>query len=453
MKAIKKTFQLSTLALALTTGYALAATDAVPTAAHDKKLTPVGAEIAGNKDGSIPAWTGGLKPSEGAMKADGSLENPFVGEKPLFTITAKNVEQYKDKLTPGQQAMFKRYPDTFTMAVYPTHRTASYPQKIYDASSKNHGAVKLAANGNGLSAEYFEGVPFIAPNNALEVIWNHVTRYRGGSFDRESSNFTVQANGTYQQTGYRDVAHFASNIEGWKPDSNILFYYKSKTLRPARLSGEVLLVHETLDQDAESRKAWKYLPSIRRVKRAPTVAFDNPRSNSQNLKTSDNYDMFNGSPKLYDWELVGKKEIYIPYNNYALMDKSVKVEDLIKPGHLVSDKVRYELHRVWEVKAKLKKGMRHVYSARTLYMDEDTWQVVASDQYDGQGNLWRVGLGYSVQYNPAQVHWLAGEGLYDLPSGRYVLEGMVVDTKGTTEFDTAASKKDYTPAAIRRWGK
>ena len=452
MKNIKKTFQLSALALALTTGYALAASETVPTAAHNKKLTPVGAELAGNKEGSIPAWAGGLKATAGAVKSDGSLSNPFAADKALFTITAKNVEQYKDKLSPGQLAMFKRYPDTFTMTIYPSRRSASYPEKIYDANSENYGKVTLAAGGNGLT-DYVEGVPFLEPKNGLEVAWNHVTRYRGGSFDRQSRNFTVQASGSYQDSLYHDIAHFAPNISGWTPESNILFLYRAKTLAPARLSGEVLLVHETLDQETEARKAWKYLPSIRRVKRAPTVAFDNPRANSQNLKTSDNYDMFNGTPKLYDWELVGKREMYIPYNNYALMDKSIKIEDLIKPGHIKSDLVRYELHRVWEVKATLKKGMRHVYAARTLYMDEDTWQVAVADQYDGQGGLWRVGLGYQVQYNPDLVPWLAGEGFYDLPSGRYVLEGMSVGTKSPAKFNTLAKKKEYTPAAIRRWGK
>ena len=80
-------------------------------------LTPFGAEKAGNADGTIPEWTGGLATNAAAVDSRGFLANPFAGEKPLFTITAQNVDQYKDKLTPGQLAMFKRYPDTYRMPV------------------------------------------------------------------------------------------------------------------------------------------------------------------------------------------------------------------------------------------------------------------------------------------------------------------------------------------------
>ena len=65
-------------------------------------------------------------------------------------------------------------------------------------------------------------------------------------------------------------------------------------MAPARLAGEVLLVQETLDQSIENRRAWVYNPGQRRVRRAPNVAFDNPGTNSDNLRTSDQFDMYNG---------------------------------------------------------------------------------------------------------------------------------------------------------------
>ena len=72
-------------------------------------LTPVGAERAGNADGSIPPWTGGLTEFPAGYVEGERLVDPFADEEPLFTITAENVDQYADKLTPGQIAMFKRY--------------------------------------------------------------------------------------------------------------------------------------------------------------------------------------------------------------------------------------------------------------------------------------------------------------------------------------------------------
>ncbi|MGE5245884.1 MAG: DUF1329 domain-containing protein, partial [Betaproteobacteria bacterium] len=80
-------------------------------------LTPIGAEKAGNKDGTIPAWTGGLcSPPAGWTPAQGYVD-PFASDKVLFTITKANAAQYKDKLAPGALAMLEKY-DTFKMPVY-----------------------------------------------------------------------------------------------------------------------------------------------------------------------------------------------------------------------------------------------------------------------------------------------------------------------------------------------
>ena len=157
---------------------------------------------------------------------------------------------------------------------------------------------------------------------------------------------------------------------------NVIIFFKEKTVAPARLAGRVLLVHETLDQEKENRKAWVYNPGQRRVRRAPNVAFDNPRSGSDGLMTSDQYDMYNGSPQRYNWELVGKREMYVPYNAYKVHSDKLKYKDYIKPLHADPEYLRYELHRVWVVEATLKEGMRHQYKRRTFYIDEDSWQIV-----------------------------------------------------------------------------
>ena len=451
MKNAKKLMQLSAVALTLAASVTMNST-AGTVDPSKAMLTPVGAEWAGNKAGTIPSWQGGLDAQAGGVADDGSLKNPFAADKPLFTITKDNIEQHKDKLTAGLRAMFKRHPDTFSMTIYPTRRSASYPQSVYDETTAHLGKTTLVEDGNGLDG-YISGVPFVQPHNGLEVIWNHLTRYRGGSFDRTSSAIMVEANGKYQETVNQDIYHFTSYVKGWEGDDNILFYWKQKTLAPTMRTGEVLMAHETIDQAAEDRKAWVYLPVIRRAKRAPSLRFDTPRPNTHNTKTSDNYDMFNGSPQQYGWELVGKKEIYIPYNNYKLTDKTLKTEDIARKGHLKSDLVRYELHRVWEVKAKLKSGMRNIYSERTMYVDEDTWQIALADHYDSRGDLWRVGMGFEVQYNPVQVPWLAGEALYDLRSGQYVIEGLTATTSKPVEFNHLATLREYTPSEIRRWGE
>ncbi len=416
-------------------------------------LTPFGAEKAGNADGTIPAWTGGLATNAAAVDDRGFLANPFAGEKPLFTITAQNVDQYKDKLTPGQLEMFKRYPDTFRMPIYTTHRSVTMPAEVAEATKTNALNTNMVQNGNGLE-KFTVANAFPIPKTGLEVIWNHITRYRGGSVTRHVTQATPQPNGSYSLVYFSDEFVFPTKLKDYdasKP-SNILFYFKQKVTAPSRLAGNVLLVHETLDQIKEPRMAWLYNAGQRRVRRAPQVSYDGPGTAADGLRTADNLDMYNGAPDRYDWKLHGKKEMYISYNNYELDSPKLKYDDIIKAGHINQDLTRYELHRVWHVTATLKAGERHIYAKRDFYIDEDSWQAAAIDHYDGRGNLWRVGVAHAMHYYNKQVPWYSLEALYDLQSGRYLALGMKNEEKKAYEFGSTAVSGDFTPAALRQAG-
>ncbi len=416
-------------------------------------LTPFGAEKAGNADGTIPEWTGGLSTNAAAVDGNGFLGNPFAGEKPLFTITAQNVDQYKDKLTPGQLAMFKRYPDTYRMPVYTTHRSVAMPAEVVEATKANALNTNMVQNGNGLE-KFTVANAFPIPKNGLEVIWNHITRYRGGSVKRLVTQATPQTNGSYSLVYFNDEFVFPNKLKDYdasKP-SNILFYFKQKVTAPSRLAGNVLLVHETLDQIKEPRMAWLYNAGQRRVRRAPQVSYDGPGTAADGLRTSDNLDMYNGAPDRYEWKLNGKKEVYISYNNYELDSPKLKYDDIIKAGHINQDLTRYELHRVWHVTATLKTGERHIYAKRDFYIDEDSWQAAAIDHYDGRGNLWRVAEAHALQYYNKQVPWYSLEALYDLQSGRYLALGMKNEEKQSYEFGSVATSGEFTPSALRQSG-
>ena len=62
-KTTKKLWQSGILTLSLLATSVMAAVSPDEAAKLGNTLTPVGAEMAGNADGSIPAWTGGLSPS------------------------------------------------------------------------------------------------------------------------------------------------------------------------------------------------------------------------------------------------------------------------------------------------------------------------------------------------------------------------------------------------------
>ncbi len=301
-----------TFALSLFAASVMAAVSPEQAAKLGNELTPFGAEKAGNAAGTIPAWSGGLPTNAAKVDERGFMDDPYAGEQPEFVITAQNMEQYKDKLTPGQQAMFKRYPDTYKMKVYKTHRSATMPQEVIDATKDNAVQTNLVQGGNGL--EHFKVAnAFPIPQNGLEVIWNHITRYRGGSVKRKVTQATPQANGSYSLVYFDEQFVFPNKLKDHDPSkpTNILFYFKQSVTAPARLAGNVLLVHETVDQIKEPRMAWLYNAGQRRVRRAPQVSYDGPGTAADGMRTSDNLDMYNGAPDRYNWELHGKKEMYI----------------------------------------------------------------------------------------------------------------------------------------------
>ncbi|WCM54053.1 DUF1329 domain-containing protein [Pseudomonas sp. WJP1] len=441
----------SALTLSLLATSVLAAVSPQEAAQLGTTLTPLGAEKAGNADGSIPAWTGGLKP--GAAPLDrGFLGDPFAADKPQFVITAANVEQYKDKLTPGQLAMFKRYPDSYKIPVYKTQRTAANPQEIYEIARKSAVTTQLINEGSGLEnfsqTRYY---PFPIPRSGVEVYWNHTNRYRGGNMQRQAAQAAPQTNGSYSIVEYQDELAFPQLMEGIEAGQadNVLYYYKQEITAPSRLAGSVVLIHETIDQVKEPRLAWVYNAGQRRVRRAPQVAYDGPGNGSDGMRTADNTDLMNGAPDRYDWKLIGKKELYIPYNNFKLQSPKLKYDDIIKPGHINQDLTRYELHRVWHVEATLKPGQRHVYAKRDLYFDEDTWQIAEVDHYDGRGQLWRVGEGYGANDYERGAAGYAMMGIYDLIAGRYNVLAMINESKQAPLFGKSAKMTDFTPAALR----
>jgi hypothetical protein len=447
----KSALAIAASAAVLGAGMAGAEVSSGKAAALGNSLTPMGSEKAGNAAGTIPEWTGGIRSAPSGYRAGRDHIDPFAGDKVLFQITPANYKQYADKLGAGQQAMFAKYKD-YRMDVYPTRRSASFPQRTYEFTKRNATQCKLIANGEGIQ-NCAEGFPFPIPNNAYEAIWNHKLKYKGLSVRSFSNQAAPTASGAFT------LVRLQEEILGlyYKPGNtseninNNLLYFKQDVLAPPRLAGGVLLVHETLNAKAQPRQAWVYNPGQRRVRRAPNVAYDNPGTASDGLRTNDMTDMFNGAMDRFDWKLVGKKEMYIPYNCYKADSSSTKVSQLIKPGHINPDFIRYELHRVWVIEATLKPGQRHINSRRTFYLDEDSWQIVGIDHYDGQKQLWRYSEALPINYYEVPTLWTTLETHYDLKTGRYI-SGLLDNQDKPRDFSFQSTPADYSPQNLRDSG-
>ena len=354
-------------------------------------LTPLGGERAGNKDGSIPAWDGGYTTVPAGFKAGDKRADPFPNEKPVLKISAANVGQYADKLSEGIQALIKKYPDSFNVQVYPTHRTAAEPQWIYDNTLKNATKAKLSQDGLTIEGAY-GGTPFPIPKTGSEVMWNHLLVWRGESVEYKfqvwvggsdgKNSLAVEAKEDHQ------FPYYYKDGSGDKGENGEIILLRQLQVAPPFKAGEQILVRDPIALGTKSRQAWQYLSGQRRVRRAPTIGFDTPDFVASGQNYFDEVFMFVGSLERYQWKLLGKKEIYVPYNNNRFAQ--AKTEEVLAPHHLNPDKLRWELHRVWVVEASLTPGKRHVVPKRRLYVDEDSWNVLLADGYDAEGKLWRV---------------------------------------------------------------
>jgi len=418
-------------------------------------LTPMGSVRAGNADGTIPEWTGGIMREDwpqGYEPGD-RHPDPFGDDEPRFVITADNYQEYADQLTPGHIAAFERYPESYRMIVYPTRRSASFSDRIYEMTRQNASTGRLVANGEGVE-NVAEGFPFPLPQNAYELIWNHKMKYKGTGGVRYWNQVVPTSGGSYQLIRLREEFLGLYYVQGntIADTNNILLYFFQEVESPARLAGNILLVHETLNQSAQPRQAWVYNPGQRRVRRAPNVAYDNPGTASDGLRTNDMTDMFNGAMDRFNWEIVEKREMIIPYNSYKAHSGDLEPDDLVTPGHLNPDHLRYELHRVWVVEATLREGTRHINSRRTFYLDEDTYQIAVINHYDSRGDMWRLSEAHTINFYEVPTFWATIESSLDLQSGRYIANG-IDNGDPVNTFNETLNPSDYTPQALRARGR
>jgi hypothetical protein len=389
-------------------------------------LTAVGAEKAGNTDGTIPEYAGGIKPPADFKPGSGFRPDPFANEKPHLVITGKDAAAQADKLTEGTKELLKRYP-TMRLDVYPTHRTVAVPQRVLDNTLKNATGAKTIEGGVALE-NVLPGYPFPIPKTGSEAIWNHLLRYNGLGYDNARyDNWNVDAAGVPTLAVTADV-NWAWPIYDPKKTGTInptdpYWYSKLQYVGPPRRNGEALLLIDAVNPVKQPRKVWQYLPGQRRVKLAPDLAYDTPNPGSAGAGTYDDVSVFNGAIDRFDWKLIGKKEMYVPYSNYRLTYHK-PVSDITKPNHLNPDFVRWELHRVWVVEAMLKPDKRHIYSKRVFYLDEDSWTALASDQYDARGQLYRSSFAFPSYSYDVQAPFADTFAIYDFSSGVYNITGL-----------------------------
>ncbi len=372
-------------------------------------LTPTGAEQAGNAEGSIPAWTG-------------TAAAPPADEKPILVITAENWRRYQSRLPEGQKALFARDPD-YRLEVYPTHRTAILPHTVYDAIFANAIRAHLVHDGgtDGVSGAA-GGVPFPIPQSGTEAVWNHLLAFWGAAREDRVRNYFMAADGVLTLTNqYRELVDFPYYAPGVTPETVGDFYFLRREISdgPAGMAGRGYLLWQPLDQTKRPAEAWQFLPREHRVRKSPLLSHDTPTPDGAGIESFDDYYIFSGAPDTYVFTLVGKTEMYVPYNNNRFYQRPISA--LAGPRHLNADAMRYELHRVWVVDGVLAPGKSHLVPHRRLYLDEDSWFAVYADCWDAEGRLWKFSHATMPLIADLPAVVLGSQLTYDLQSGGYFI--------------------------------
>jgi hypothetical protein len=417
------------------------------------KYTCMGAERAGS-DSGVAEYTGKyLGTWPGQSKKHGFEPGPYKDEKPLFTITAQNMAQYADRLTEGQKALLKKYPQAYKMNVYPSHRDFRFQDWVCDTVKKNAVTSELVDNGLGVTGTS-GAIPFPFPSSGLEAIWNVINPHRAWTESAITDIADVYANGAIAWGRNK----FMTLNPGNHPEKRGSFtdkvnaYFYTSYLLPERDKGFTAVGYQPNNFANAGTHSWQYLPGIRRVREAPQVGFDYPVPPG-GLRTVDDDYVFNGSPERYTWKLIGKKEVYLPYHNFRMNDPAVKYKDLIKPSTVNPDYVRYELHRAWVIEGYLKDGVRHIYKKRTIYADEDSWLALWGDNYDAREQLWRTSF-VAYFYSQESKTFHRGASIYhDLSSGAYEA-GYLTNEAGNNwwRVNIPLTPSQFTPEAAAKGG-
>ena len=449
MSTLYRTLLPATLAAALGTAFvpALSAATAEDAAKLKSDLTPLGAEKAGNKDGSIPAWTGGHTTPIPGDKPGGRRGDPFKDEKPLFSITAKNLDQYADKLSDGQKAMLKKYPGTYRIDVYKTHRTGAAPQWVYDNTFKNATRAKL--NGDVVEGAY-GGIPFPVPKSGAEVMWNHMLRWRGTSvsFDINQYQLTTDGKAVMTTDGRVDQQmpyYFQDGSPEQFAKSDVFWQVRLLNAGPPIRAGEAIVGHENLD--GSKSQGWVYLTGQRRVRKLPNPCCDTPTPATAGVMSFDEIEIWTGRLDRFDWKIAGKKEMFIPYNGNRFLQPRSDAEVMAK-NHLNPDHVRWELHRVWVVDAALRQGQRHQAPKSRYYCDEDTWNCVLADRWDANGQLWKTLWAQTFVAPDLPGSPIGSFGFNDLVSGAAFVSNLYNSKAGQYAVKPRFPEDHFTPDAM-----
>ena len=414
-------------------------------------LTAVGADAAANADGTVPAYTDGLRAfsARRTPKLGERLDHPYAADAPQFTIDRRSMRQHAALLSAGHQRLMRTHAD-FRMAVYPSRRSVSFPPAIEQASRSNESVTRL------VNADEIEGVtmgvPFRRPKTGVEVIWNHRLRYRGQANDWVFNRGVRHESGDLElsQARWQFQTHYNRLSSDGVEARDDMIYQSLMFLEPAEVYPRYQnVMHESLSPGVTRRKLWG---GISPRSKTFLVTGDNDALGifSRKIRFGDMFDVFSGITDAYVYKLVGKREMIVPYNAFAFaVDVGLRPEDVLTPDHLNPDFTRYERHRVWVVEANVRQGKGHTFDRRVFYVDEDSWAILMVDCYT-DGELVRFQEGHLLPVYPTESVAYAPHVVYQFDIPRYFATRLPLNARPPRFDDPEVLSARINPSALRK---
>ena len=389
------------------------------------------------------------QPISGYDHNENNYPDPFSSDEIVFTIDKSNFQNFTETLlTSGQKEMFRTYPETFKMNIYPSRRSCSVPSEVIELSNEN---AQLIDEGEGIIGTV-GSIPFPKPKEALHHVWNHILRYRGVDIYGSSPFYLVDPDGRiYYGAGEAIARNY------WNPfiknDKGLQGKLMTKVTHPPRLADASLLVIESLNAFQTPRRAWAYNPGTRRVRRAPDIAYDYMPSANQGLTTADQFDGFNGAKDRYNWKSLGIKQMLVPYNAYKFYEANI--EDVLNPYHVNQDYLRYELVNVNVVLAELKSDKRHIIPKRIMYFDLDSHNMLIEETFDGEGKIMSYREFPIINFYDQPMCLSIHAATYDFATRRYQLTQVrsADIPKVIWRLEEPHDERMFTPEGLKRFAK
>jgi hypothetical protein len=314
--------------------------------------------------------------------------------KPGETIGPRNWEKVKDMLPAN---LLKRLQQGWTIRIKQPY-VYQPPKEFVEATEKYSRNVRLDSNDGNL-LNYVAGLPFPQmeprdPQAGLKVAWNFYWRWEGDDYKNGGATaagqvvrYAIEKDGSERRADFVAYLLFPRTRVTLNPKPVLPGYEQIDKIQlridtyPRDSSGTTLLEIRYADPKRPD-DLYLYIPTLRRVRRGITTQRCQTLTPSEfNL---DDVNVFNGKITDFNYRLLGEKKILTMYSQTSVPYKRKNGDYLpLDEGWQVLDVYALEI---------TPKDSGYCYSKKVIWVDQTTWEAVATLIWDQKGEYYREGV-------------------------------------------------------------